>query len=208
MIEQFIPQTFLVLALAHWLALLSPGQDFVLLVTQTLRFGHQRSRYAVFGIAVGNLFYIVLVIVVGAKLRDYPLVFNIIQWLGVLYLAWIGINLLRAQPADISTTSTKAYAANRSKTFLLGLGSALLNPKNALFYLSLMSSILGEQATWQQQTFAGLWMFSVVLLWDGLLVVWLARPVFRTHLQRYLHWLERTSGGIFLGLSGILALWH
>lgn len=208
MIEQFIPQIFLVLALAHWLALLSPGQDFVLLVTQTLRFGHQRSRYAVYGIALGNLFYIILVIAVGAKLRDYPLVFNIIQWIGVIYLAWIGINLLRAQPADISATSIEAYPNNRSKTFMLGLGSALLNPKNALFYLSLMSSILGEQATWQQQTFAGLWMFLVVLVWDWLLVLWLARPMFRRRLQRYLHWLERTSGGIFLGLSAILALWR
>ena len=208
MIEQFIAPTFLVLALAHWLALLSPGQDFVLLVTQTLRFGHQRSQYAVFGIALGNLLYIVLVIAVGAKLRDYPMVFNIIQWLGVVYLAWIGANLLRAQPANIHFTTTDVPQEKRSKTFLLGLGSALLNPKNALFYLSLMSSILGDSATVFQQVFAGLWMFLVVLIWDWLLVLWIARPMFRQRVQRYLHWLERVSGGIFISLAAVLAIWR
>lgn len=208
MVEQFIPQAFLVLALAHWLALLSPGQDFVLLVTQTLRFGHRRSRYAVFGIALGNLLYIVLVIAVGAKLRDYPMLFAVIQWSGVAYLAWIGVNLLRAQPAQITDSTLDEQPSNRSQTFLLGLGSALLNPKNALFYLSLMSSILGEQATLLQQSFAGMWMFLVVLVWDYLLVIWMARPAFRQRVQGYLHWLERFSGGVFIGLAALLAVWR
>ena len=208
MIEEFIPQTFLVLALAHWLALLSPGQDFVLLVTQTLRFGHQRSRYAVLGIALGNLCYIVLVILVGAKLRDYPQLFTIIQWLGVAYLGWIGVNLLKAQPADRDFSDTDLNEGNRLQTFLLGLGSALLNPKNALFYLSLMSSILGDQATLLQQTVAGLWMFLVVLVWDWLLVIWMAHPAFRQRMMRYLHWLERVSGGVFIALAAILAIWR
>ncbi|RDL45301.1 LysE family translocator [Marinomonas piezotolerans] len=208
MIEQFIPQTFFVLALAHWLALLSPGQDFVLLITQTLRFGHQRSRYAVIGIALGNLLYIALVIVVGATLREYPMIFNVIQWLGVVYLAWIGVNLLRAQPALMEVTVTRTRLSNRWHTFFLGLGSAVLNPKNALFYLSLMSSILGEQATVLQQTVAGVWMFLVVLVWDWVLVLWIAQPAFRQRVQRYLHWLERVCGGIFIGLAAVLAVWR
>lgn len=204
MVEQFIPHAFLVLVLAHWLALLSPGQDFVLLVTQTLRHGHRRSRYAVLGIAFGNLLYIVLVIAVGAKLRDFPVIFNIIEWAGSVYLAWVGVNLMRAQPVKVITTSPENHRFNRLQMFLLGLGSALLNPKNALFYLSLMSSILGEQATLLQQTFAGGWMFVVVLVWDYWLISCIAQPRFRQRLQQYLHWIERVSGVVFMGLATLL----
>lgn len=205
MVVQFIPHAFLVLALAHFLALLSPGQDFVLLVTQTLRNGHHRSRYAVLGIALGNLLYIVLVIVVGAKLRDFPVVFNIIEWAGVVYLAWVGVNLIRAQPSEVMTSSPDSQRSNRLQVFLLGLGSALLNPKNALFYLSLMSSILGEQATLLQQTAAGGWMFLIVLIWDYWLITCIAQPRFRKRLQHYLHWIERVSGVVFMGLAVLLA---
>lgn len=208
MLEEYIPQTFLLLALAHWLALLSPGQDFVLLVTQTLRFGHQRSRYVAFGIALGNLAYITLVILVGSKLRDFPLLFSVIQWLGVAYLAWIGIQLIQAKPVQVTQKSRESQPRRSLQAFSLGLGSALLNPKNALFYLSLMSSILGPYVTLEQQVFSGLWMFFVVLFWDWLLILFIGRPKFRQTVHKYLHWLERVSGGVFVGLAGLLAVWR
>lgn len=208
MLEEYIPQTFLLLALAHWLALLSPGQDFVLLVTQTLRYGHLRSRYAAFGIALGNLAYITLVILVGAKLRDFPLLFGVIQWLGVAYLAWIGIQLIQAKPVQLTPESRGSQPRRDLQSFSLGLGSALLNPKNALFYLSLMSSILGPSVTFEQQLSSGLWMFIVVLFWDWLLVLFIGRPKFRQTVHQYLHWLERVSGGVFVGLAGLLAVWR
>lgn len=79
------------------------------------------------------------------------------------------------QPAD-SQPSRGAGGGERSrivsgfgKQLLLGLGSSLLNPKNALFYLALMTSLLGPAVTLLQQTVSGLWMVSVVFFWDLLL---------------------------------------
>jgi threonine/homoserine/homoserine lactone efflux protein len=90
------------------------------------------------------------------------------------YLLWIGSLLLQA--ARDAGGDASASRPSRVKQLLLGLGSSLLNPKNALFYLALMTSLLGPDVTLLQQAVSGVWMTSVVLLWDLLLVTMIALP--------------------------------
>jgi threonine/homoserine/homoserine lactone efflux protein len=73
-----------------------------------------------------------------------------------------------------------------------GLGSALLNPKNALFYLALMTALLGPDVTLLQQATCGVWMVMVVLVWDLALVSLMGCVVQK--LSRSLWWIERTAG--------------
>ena len=64
--ELFFPSAFLALALAHFVALLSPGPDFFLLVGYAARYRLRGSAGLCVGIAAGNALYIVLVII-GAR---------------------------------------------------------------------------------------------------------------------------------------------
>ncbi|MCT9623434.1 LysE family translocator, partial [Curtobacterium sp. C2H10] len=81
---------------------------------------------------------------------------------------------------------------------LLGLASALLNPKNALFYLALMTSLLGPQVTLAQQITSGVWMTSVVLLWDLLLVSLIALPQVQRRLGAVIWRVERAAGAVLM----------
>lgn len=93
------------------------------------------------------------------------------------------------------------------KQILLGLGSALLNPKNALFYLALMTALLGPDVTLLQQATCGVWMVMVVLVWDLALVSLMGLRAVQQKLSRALWWIERTAGVVLMGFGGWV-LWR
>lgn len=169
-LSTLFPAAFPALALSHFVALLSPGPDFFLLVGYAVRYRIRGSIGLCLGIAAGNALYIVLAIVGWGLLRQAPLLFLLIELLGAGYLLWIGSLLIRSRPATLAMESVRAARPGFGRQLLLGLGSSLLNPKNALFYLALMTSLLGPAVTLLQQTVSGLWMVSVVFFWDLLLV--------------------------------------
>ncbi len=117
----------------------------------------------------------------------------LIELLGAGYLLWIGSLLIRSRPATLAMESVRAARPGFGRQLLLGLGSSLLNPKNALFYLALMTSLLGAAVTLLQQTVSGLWMVSVVFFWDLLLVSAIALPQIQRRLGR--HRLASRAGG-------------
>ncbi|STV64674.1 amino acid exporter (threonine) [Klebsiella pneumoniae subsp. pneumoniae] len=169
-LSTLFPAVFPALALSHFVALLSPGPDFFLLIGYAVRYRIRGSIGLCLGIAAGNALYIVLAIVGWGLLRQAPLLFLLIELLGAGYLLWIGSLLIRSRPATLAVESVRAARPGFGRQLLLGLGSSLLNPKNALFYLALMTSLLGPAVTLLQQTVSGLWMVSVVFFWDLLLV--------------------------------------
>lgn len=205
-VATLFPAAFPALALAHFVALLSPGPDFFLLAAYALRYRLRGSIGICCGIALGNGLYILLAIVGGTVIQQAPLLFTLLQIVGALYLLWIGSLLIRSAARATALTATEArHAPTLGRQLLLGLGSSLLNPKNMLFYISLMTSILGPSVTLTQHSVSGAWMFSVVLLWDTALAAVVGlRPV-QHALQRYLYLIERGAGAVLI-LFGLFLL--
>ncbi|KIS42447.1 LysE family translocator [Kosakonia radicincitans] len=196
--ESLFPSAFPALALAHFVALLSPGPDFFLLIGFAIRYRLRGSAGLCVGIATGNALYIVLVIIGSSALRQFAPLFAAIELLGALYLLWIGSHLLRSRPQTLAITSTQQQCPSWRKQCLLGLGSALLNPKNALFYLVLMTALLGPEVTLLQQSVSGIWMVLVVLLWDLALVTLIGLPAVQQRLSRSICWIERSAGAVLI----------
>ncbi|MXG35893.1 LysE family transporter, partial [Escherichia coli] len=186
--ELLFPSAFLALALAHFVALLSPGPDFFLLVGYAARYRVRGSAGLCFGIAAGNGVYILLVILGWSALRQFTWLFTLIELCGALYLLWIGSHLVRSRPQALALNETQQRFPSLRKQILLGLGSALLNPKNALFYLALMTALLGPDVTLLQQSTCGVWMVLVVLVWDLALVSLMGLPAVQQRLSRSLWW--------------------
>ena len=205
--ELFFPSAFLALALAHFVALLSPGPDFFLLVGYAARYRVRGSAGLCLGIAAGNALYILLVIIGWSALRQFTWLFTLIELCGALYLLWIGSHLVRSQPQAMRLHETHQRCPSLRKQILLGLGSALLNPKNALFYLALMTSLLGPDVTLMQQAVSGVWMISIVLLWDLLLVTMIALPAVQRRLSTVVWRVERAAGGVLMAF-GCWIVWQ
>ena len=197
---------FPALALAHFVALLSPGPDFFLLVGYAVRYRMRGSAGLCVGIAFGNGLYILLAIIGWGILRQLPLLFTVIELLGALYLLWIGSLLIRSRPQTLTGADARSTCPGFGKQLLLGLGSSLLNPKNALFYLALMTALLGPSVTLLQQTMSGIWMTSVVLCWDLLIVMFIGLPQIQRRLSRGILWVERIAGGVLIIFGCAIAL--
>ena len=206
LLAELFPSAFPALALAHFVALLSPGPDFFLLVGYAVRYRMRGSTGLCVGIAVGNGLYILLAIIGWGILRQLPLLFTIIELLGALYLLWIGSLLIRSRPQTLTGADARSTCPGFGKQLLLGLGSSLLNPKNALFYLALMTALLGPSVTLLQQTMSGIWMTSVVLCWDLLIVMFIGLPQIQRRLTRGILWVERIAGGVLIIFGCAIAL--
>lgn len=206
LLSVLFPSAFPALALAHFVALLSPGPDFFLLVGYAARYRMRGSAGLCVGIAFGNGLYVLLAIIGWGILRQLPLLFTVIELLGALYLLWIGSLLVRSRPQTLTGTDAQSTCPGFGKQLLLGLGSSLPNPKNALFYLALMTALLGPSVTVLQQTMSGIWMTSVVLCWDLLIVMFIGLPQIQRRLSRGILWVERIAGGVLIIFGCAIAL--
>ena len=205
---------FIPVALAHFLALLSPGPDFFLLVQTSLRQTPRVALGAALGIALGNAIYIALCLVgVGALLsQSVPLMIGL-KLVGGLFLMWLGWKALRARRADYAAlaqpvlvppgaaTSRGAFAKAFAKALATGLASALLNPKNLLFYLSLFTVVLTPGVGLGVKLGLGVWMTAVVLAWDAAIVLLLAKPAVRQRFVRMAYVLDKLTGLVLGGIG-------
>ena len=200
-LDQLIPAAFPALALAHFVALLSPGQDFFLIAGNAIRHNLRGSRFICVGVALGNAIYIAVAVLGWNGIRDNPVLFSIIEIAGACYLLWIGIQLVRSKPHNVVSRESTAQPPGVCKQLLLGLNSALLNPKNALFYMSLMAVILGPDVSLLQQLFCSVWMVLIVLFCDLLVAVLIGQQCIRQTLNQRVHLVERGAGAVLMGFG-------
>jgi len=197
---------FAMVAGAHFLALLSPGPDFFLVVRSSLVLGARRAAAVCLGIALGNGVFIGAALAGLAATRASHGVLALLQWGGCLYLAWLGWRLLSASgetalPGESHESDNDGGGC--AAQLVAGFLSAVLNPKNALFYASLFSVLAGRRTPAAAQLGYGLWMFAVVFGWD-LLVAWGVRlPPVRARFARSVRGVERVTGLVLWGI----ALW-
>lgn len=201
-------QQFAMVAGAHALALLSPGPDFFLVVRSALVHGPRRASGVCLGIALGNGVFIGLALAGFAAMRDHPLLFAALQWAGCAYLAWLGWRLLRtsgtvAIPAAADGGAPAPWLTQLAGGFL----SAVLNPKNGLFYASLFSVLAASRTPPAVQLAYGAWMFAVVLGWDLLVAHGIGHPAVAARFGRSVRWVERITGAVLWLLAFAIA-WH
>lgn len=129
LLAELFPSAFPALALAHFVALLSPGPDFFLLVGYAVRYRMRGSAGLCVGIAIGNGLYILLAIIGWGILRQLPLLFTVIELLGALYLLWIGSLLIRSQPANPDRSRRPVYLSRIWQTAAAGIRFVVAQPK-------------------------------------------------------------------------------
>lgn len=194
---------FLALALAHFVALLSPGVDFFLILSNASKYGRSSGVVTSAGIATGNLVYIVLALFGITLIKENELVFASLKILGSLYLLYIGYMLLRVKKRELFSNQTEEKRGKKEtiKYFSMGFLSAILNPKNSIFYLTMFTISIQNDTPFYVQSFYAAWMFFAVLFWDIFVVYLVTNSKSRIWVDRYSNHIEKVSGAILLFLG-------
>ena len=202
---------FITLAFAHFVALLSPGVDFFIIISNSSKYGKLSGIISSFGIASANLVYILLALFGIGLIRDNLMLFMAIKVIGAIYLLYIGFLLLRASKRDLFTGIQNTELVKMSKQLLLkhfGVGflSALLNPKNSIFYFTMFSISVQNDTPFEIQSLYALWMFSAVLVWDIFVVYLVTNKKSKKFMQKYSNKIEKVSGGILIILASTIMI--
>lgn len=200
-------QQFLIIAGAHFLALLSPGPDFFLIVRSAVVNGARVASGVCVGIALANGVYIALAVSGVALLQDVAGLFAVLKWAGCAYLAWLGWRFLTARSETLTPEvgSKGAVAGNWWRECRVGFLSGILNPKNSLFYASLFSLGFAPDTPLVVQTAYGLWMFSAVLVWDLCIARAAGHPPVVRRFMAHVRKVERLTGAVLLSIAAGIA---
>lgn len=199
---------FATVALAHFLALISPGPDFVILVKSAVKNESKKAVGVALGISVANALYIALCLIgVGSLLASSVYIMIGLKIAGGLFLIFLALQALRAKKSDYASLSAQVNIGEKKKTtlfkeFIVGFMSGILNPKNILFYLSLFTVVLTKDVSFTFKVMLGVWMTSIVFIWDSAIVLLLSADNVRRKFAKLSYYIDKFTGAI-LGFVGI-----
>ncbi|WP_373778122.1 LysE family translocator [Glaesserella sp.] len=195
------------IVVAHFLALISPGPDFLLVVRSALRNTRRRAIGVALGISLANGIYIVLCILgVGAAIAHSLWLMITLKVLGGLFLLYVAYHAIKARKSDYAFLTQEQMVEHKQtpsffKEFLLGIASGLSNPKNIIFYLSLFSVALTPDVSLGLTIGLGIWMTLLVFVWDAMIIFVLSQRKVRQAFSNLAFYIDKIAG-VLLGFMG------
>lgn len=199
---------FLKIVVAHALAVASPGPDFALVLRQSLAHGRRTAVWTSLGIGCGISVHIAYSLLgLGYLLKGSPTALTVAKYLGAAYLAWVGVQALVAKPreGDVVLAGETGAPSDRA-AWTTGFLVNVLNPKAALFFISLFPLVVSTATPKVIQAGYGVWMALWTAGWFCLVAVAFTNPAVRRPFLRQVHWVDRTLGLVFLGFAASLLL--
>ncbi len=204
-------------SLAHWIGFLtaavllniSPGPDMAFILGHTMKSGTRAGFSAVFGIWTGACIHVLLAAFgLSAILAASAIAFSTVQWVGAVYLVWLGIQALRSK-GEGGFVRAAGETLGWRRIYRQGVLVSLLNPKVAIFFLAFLPQFVVEGAgpAWLQLAVHGGLIIVVAFFIEPPLILAGGRlaDLFKRNARIGL-WLDRGLGALFVTLGVRLAL--
>lgn len=185
-----------------------PGPSVMLVVAQALTRGRVAAAMCILGDVVGSIVLVGLSFAgVGTILAASAILFQLVKWVGVLYLSWLGIIQIIEARRDAPKKASHAGEASSWSSFWAGTVTAVLNPKAIVFYMAFLAQFIDPQGDFLVQL-AVLTVTSslvvVVLLAGYALIAERAGQLFDS--QRARRRMGYAGGGFMIGGSAVMAV--
>jgi threonine/homoserine/homoserine lactone efflux protein len=227
-VTNYLPE-FLTIMLAHALAVASPGPDFALVLRQSLAHGRRTAVWSSIGIGCGLSVHIAYCLLgLGYFLKNSGVALATVKYLSAAYLVWVGVQALRTKPRQSDLDVGRGLPASGGAAGDQGLSPAstgpggqearsavptdraawttgflvnVLNPKAALFFISLFPLAVSVTTPKLIQAGYGLWMTLSTMAWFSFVSVVFTREEVRRRFLRHGHWIDRALGAVFIAFA-------
>ena len=206
--------TILAFAFVSVAVIATPGPTVLLALTNGSRFGLRRALSGMMGAVMSDFILVgAAALGLGALLAASEFWFTVVKWIGVGYLAFLGVMLLRSKGAlserlNADNNSSNGGSGSARSVFLKSFLVAVTNPKGYLFTSALLPQFIATNAPQVSQyvilalVFAGI-DFSIMFGY-ALLCSRAVRLLKRSGAL----WLDRICGVTLLALAGSLAFYR
>lgn len=203
---------FLLVAGIHWLAVMSPGPDFAMVMRNSLVYSRRTGILAAVGLGLGILLHITYSLLgIGLLISKSILLFNTIKLLGAAYLIYIGVKSLLSkkdvhplegdEPIQAHNNDLTTFEAIR-----LGFLTNALNPKATLFFLALFTQVINPHTPLGIKMLYGSEMSLATVTWFAIVATVLTHRRVNQAFARIKHYLEKAFGAILIALGLKVAL--
>lgn len=176
---------FLFLLMAT-VTVMSPGPGVVMTLTNALNYGWRETFGGILGIACGALVVAAFSATsAGVVLATSATAFMVMKFVGVAYLAYLGIRLWRAPAFTIG--ANRASAGSVRRRFIEGVSLQFTNPKAIIFFLAVFPQFIDRGQGYIAQFFA------LVISYATLVIV--IHSLYAAFAQRSRMWFSSKIGG-------------
>ena len=178
-----------------------PGPGTLFIVNATARHGLRSGMGAVFGTLVGDfVFMLAAVLGLATVLAARPVILSSLQWVGIVYLCWLGVKLFLSVKADESTNAV--LAQNHWTCFQQAFAVCMTNPKAIIFFMPFFPLFLAANSPPHTLVAMMLHVSVISLLYQsGLVLVGNAVALRLSRFQHARVWAMRLVGVGLLGFG-------
>jgi RhtB (resistance to homoserine/threonine) family protein len=186
-----------------------PGPDMIYLLSRTIAQGKKAGFAAALGINLGGYFHLTAAILgISAIIATSAIAFTILKYCGAAYLIYIGFKAILSNSSSAIDSSDNEAQLSIKSIFWQGFISDVLNPKVAIFFISLLPQFIqaDNNNTFTQLIILGITV-NIIALLINFVLVWFSHSVSSNLRQsnRVSKVLNNVMGTIFISLGLKLA---
>lgn len=195
-------------AVVSLLAAISPGPDFFIVIRNSLSYTRRAGLWTAFGVSLALLFHLSYTLIgLGVLIAESPFFYHLLKYAGVSYLFYIGLSSLISSFKKYSSIELNYKKESKQisdiKALIQGFLTNLLNPKAALFFISLFSQFIDVNTPIFTRIEYAFINWSVTLSWFLFLSYLISSKGFIEKIDGIKVYVDRVMGGalILMGMK-------
>lgn len=182
---------------AYGAAAVTPGASVIVVARTSLASGRYRGAQTAMGVALGTALYASASLFgLSTIIREIPGLLRVVQGLGALYLASVGLRLIWVRPGVV--LAGPAAQGGPSGGFTRGLFTNLSNPHTMVFFVGVFGVMLGPSVPWTERVVVLVMVVAMSMSWYTAVALALSSPQAQGLYERAARGLDVVSGAIML----------
>ena len=187
--------------------LIIPGPTILTVVSYSISHGNRVKLPLIIAVALGDSTALVLSLLgLGTLLAQSAFWFQVVKWVGGLYLLYLGIKMLWAGFKSSEVLSTENQGESGLKLFLNTYLVTALNPKGIVFFIAFLPQFISPGYAVNQQLWILAATFVALAVSNASLYAMFAAQARKLLSSARTQRIFNFSGGLLLSIAGIWAL--